>query len=205
MVTEQLEARGIRDRRVLDAMLKIERHRFIPVDLVQLAYRDSPLPIGEDQTISQPYIVALMTELLALKGQEKILEIGTGSGYQAAILGELAREVYTLEVLPPLADGAAKRLHEFGYQNIHVKCADGYDGWRDQAPFDGIIATCAPPDVPGSLFEQLVQNGRMVVPVGVIEQDLVLVQKIRGKPNTKSIAPVRFVPMVRGRKPGSGG
>jgi protein-L-isoaspartate(D-aspartate) O-methyltransferase len=197
MVSEQLALRGIRDARVLAAMGKVERHRFVPVGMGPLAYQDSPLPIGSDQTVSQPYIVALMTELLALKGEEKVLEIGTGSGYQAAILGEMAREVYSLEVLGPLAEGALELLNELGYQNIHVKCADGYGGWREQAPFDRIIVTCAPPDIPGQLVEQLAQNGRMVIPVGVFEQDLYLVQKVGGKVVTTNIAPVRFVPMIR--------
>jgi protein-L-isoaspartate(D-aspartate) O-methyltransferase len=200
MVRDQIEARGVRDRRVLAAMLKVERHRFVPFELWQAAYLDSPLPIGEYQTISQPFIVALMTELLALEGHEKVLEIGTGSGYQTAILGELAREVYSLEVLKPLAESADKRLAELGYHNIHVKNADGYNGWREQSPFDGIIATCAPADIPAALVEQLAEGGRLAIPVGTFDQELVLVRKVKGQAITTKITPVRFVPMVRIRE-----
>jgi protein-L-isoaspartate(D-aspartate) O-methyltransferase len=197
MVKDQLAARGIRDRRVLEAMGRIERHRFVPVETGHLAYNDSPLPIGEEQTISQPYIVALMTELLALKGEERVLEIGTGSGYQTAILAEMAREVYTLELRGALAGAAKQRLLGLGYVNIHVKCADGYDGWRDEAPFDGILVTCAPRDIPEAVVDQLAENGRMVIPIGGFDQDLFLLRKEHGQVLRSSVAPVRFVSMIR--------
>jgi len=197
MVRAQIEARGIKDKRVLEAMLKVERHRFVPLVLQDLAYEDEPLPIGEGQTISQPYIVALMTELLQLKGNEKVLEIGTGSGYQAAILGELAREVYTIEILPTLAEQAEELLSDLGYENIKVKCGDGYLGWPEFSPFDAIIVTCAPEEVPQSLVEQLAEGGRMVIPVGETYQELKLLVKLKGKIEEKNIIPVRFVPMVR--------
>ncbi len=197
MVKTQIEARGIRDKRVLGAMRKVERHRFVPFYLEHLAYEDGPLPIGEGQTISQPYIVALMTELLELKGNERVLEVGTGSGYQAAILAELAKEVYTIEILPKLANRAQKLLQELGYQNIKVKCADGYLGWPDVAPFEAIIVTCASDEVPRPLIEQLAEGGRMVVPVGEKYQELKLLIKVKGKVVQKDIIPVRFVPMIR--------
>jgi len=202
MLSGQIKARGIHDPRVLAAMQKVERHLFVPFAFRQRSYQDSPLPIGESQTISQPFIVALMTELLELKGREKVLEIGTGSGYQAAILGELAREVYSLEVLKPLAESAEQLLVGLGYHNIHVKCADGYDGWHEQGPFDGIIATCAPADIPISLVGQLAEGGRMVIPIGTVDQELVLVRKEQGKIIRTKITPVRFVLMVRDRKEG---
>jgi protein-L-isoaspartate(D-aspartate) O-methyltransferase len=154
------------------------------------------LPIGEGQTISQPYIVALMTELLELKGDEKVLEIGTGSGYQAAILAELAKEVYTIEIIEKLAQTAKERLEKLGYQNIKVKAGDGYLGWPEVAPFDAIIVTCAPPFIPEPLQEQLKEGGRMVIPVGTAYQELKLIRKEKGKIKVKAIIPVRFVPMT---------
>jgi protein-L-isoaspartate(D-aspartate) O-methyltransferase len=196
MVETQIKRRGIKDKRVLQALLRVERHKFVPPKLRAYAYNDTPLPIGEGQTISQPYIVALMTELLQLRGQEKVLEIGTGSGYQAAILAELAKEVYTIEILPKLASSAEKRLKELGYKNIKVKCGDGYLGWPAEAPFDAIIVTCAPPHIPKPLQEQLAEGGRMVIPVGVHYQELKLVIKEKGKIKVKEIIPVRFVPMT---------
>ncbi len=196
MVKTQLEGRGIKDRRVLDAMLKVQRHKFVPAEYKMLAYSDSPLPIGKGQTISQPYIVALMTELLQLKGAESVLEIGTGSGYQAAILAELARRVYTIEILPELANHAGALLRGLGYENIIVKCGDGYLGWQEYAPFDAIIITCAPRDVPDRLIEQLANGGRMVVPVGELYQELLLIEKDGSKIKRRSILPVRFVPMI---------
>lgn len=196
MVQNQIEARGVKDKRVLDAMLKVPRHRFVPVHLRVSAYVDSPLPIGEGQTISQPYIVALMTELLKLDKDEKVLEIGTGSGYQAAILAELAKEVYTIEILEPLAERSEKRLKDLGYDNIKVKCGDGFFGWKEHAPFDAIIVTCAPGKIPQPLIEQLAEGGRMVIPVGEYYQELELITKENGKIKTTSIIPVRFVPMV---------
>lgn len=197
MVKEQIIARGISDTLVLNAMLKVERHKFVPDEVKGLAYIDSPLPIGNGQTISQPYIVALMTELLELKGDEKVLEIGTGSGYQAAILAEIAKEVYTIEILPSLAHSASKRLLQLGYKNIKVKCGDGYKGWEEYAPFDGIIVTCAPDHIPQPLIDQLKVGGRMVIPVGELYQELLLLTKTSDSTLTrKSIIPVRFVPMT---------
>lgn len=196
MVQNQIEARGVKDKRVLDAMLKVPRHKFVPVHLRVSAYVDSPLPIGEGQTISQPYIVALMTELLELDKDEKVLEIGTGSGYQAAVLAELAKEVYTIEILEPLAERSEKRLKDLGYDNIKVKCGDGFFGWEEYAPFDAIIVTCAPGKVPQPLIEQLAEGGRMVIPVGEYYQELELITKENGKIKTISVIPVRFVPML---------
>lgn len=197
MVVNQIEARGIKDRRVLAAMCKVERHKFVPKELRPLAYTDGPLPIGEDQTISQPYIVALMTELLELKGGEKVLEIGTGSGYQAAILAELCAHVYTIEILEPLATRAKTLLEELRYKNITVKCGDGFLGWKEFAPFDAIIVTCAPTEVPQPLIEQLKEGGRLAIPVGSFYQELKLIRKKNGKIITEGITPVRFVPMLR--------
>jgi len=197
MINEQIIARGIKDKRVLNAMLKVERHKFVPLYLKRFAYRDGPLPIGMGQTISQPYIVALMTELLELKGKEKVLEIGTGSGYQAAILGELAKEVYTIEILQPLAKQAETLLKNLGYKNIKVKCGDGFLGWPEYAPFDAIIVTCAPDKIPEKLLEQLKIGGKMVIPVGTKYQELKLIIKEKDKIKVKSIIPVRFVPMIK--------
>lgn len=197
MVRLQIEGRGIRDVRVLQAMLRVERHQFVPFALKELAYSDRPLPIGEGQTISQPYIVALMTELLKLRGDEKILEVGTGSGYQAAVLAEIAREVYTIEILPSLALSAKKRLKELGYQNVFVQEGDGYLGWPAKAPFDGIIVTAAPEDIPKPLLDQLEMGGRMVIPVGEFpDQVLYLVRKTKEGIKKEEIIPVRFVPMT---------
>ena len=197
MVKLQIEARGIKDQRVKAVMRKIERHKFLPQQVQTLAYEDMPLPIGQGQTISQPYIVALMTELLQLKGEEKVLEIGTGSGYQAAILAELAPEIYSIEILPALAERAEVLLSKLGYQNIQVKCADGYLGWPEAAPFDAIIVTCAPTEIPPSLIAQLAEGGKMVIPVGDSFQELKLLVKKNGEIEEKSIIPVIFVPMIR--------
>lgn len=197
MVKFQLANRDIVDKRVLDAMLKVERHKFVPKEYEKLAYIDEPLPIGFGQTISQPYIVALMTQLLELKGDEKVLEIGTGSGYQAAILGELCKEVYTIEIIPELGKRAEKLLKELGYQNIFVKIGDGYLGWEEHAPYDGIIVTCAPDHIPQPLIDQLKDNGKMVIPVGAVFQELVVVEKKDGKIYKRNVIPVRFVPMLR--------
>lgn len=166
MVDTQLKRRGIADPRVLAAMAKIPRHRFVPLHLKEQAYGDYPLPIGEDQTISQPYIVALMTEALELKGGEKVLELGAGSGYQAAILGELADQVFTIERLPSLAQAAEMVLREVGYTNVHIKVADGTLGWAEEAPFDAILVTAGSPQIPPPLVEQLALGGRLVIPVG---------------------------------------
>ncbi len=196
MIETQIKARGIKDERLLEAMFKVKRHLFVPANLQNLAYSDSPLPIGEKQTISQPYIVAIMTELLNLEGDEKVLEIGTGSGYQAAILAELAKEVYTIEILKPLADQSEKILNDLGYENITVKCGDGYRGWEEYASFDAIIVTCAPPYIPQPLLDQLAEGGRMVIPVGTLWQELKLLEKINAQIKISSIIPVRFVPMT---------
>jgi protein-L-isoaspartate(D-aspartate) O-methyltransferase len=196
MVTEQIARRGITDRLVLSAMAKTRRHEFVPDDMKINAYEDTPLPIGENQTISQPYIVALMTELLRLKGGEKVLEIGTGSGYQAAILAEIAKEVYTIEIMKPLADGARERLNQLRYRNITVRYGDGYKGWKEHAPFDGIIVTAAPDHIPQPLIDQLKIGGRMVIPVGSMFQELKLLAKTGKGMVEKNIVPVKFVPMT---------
>jgi protein-L-isoaspartate(D-aspartate) O-methyltransferase len=197
MVEDQIRARGVKDRRVLEAMRKVERHLFVPSPLRHLAYEDFPLPIGEGQTISQPYIVALMTELLALKGTERILEIGTGSGYQAAILAELVKEVYTIEIMEPLARQSERLFRKLNYRNIKVKLGDGFLGWPEFSPFDGIIVTCAPDKIPPPLLEQLAEGGRLVIPVGALRQELKLVRKVKGRIQEEDIIPVRFVPMLR--------
>ncbi len=196
MVETQIKARGIRDPCVLSAMLKVERHLFVPGDLKSSAYDDRPLPIGEGQTISQPYIVAFMTEQLELKGTERVLEVGAGSGYQAAILAELAKEVYTIEIVKPLALSAEKRLRELGYRNVFVKTGDGYLGWPEAAPFDAVIVTCAPDHVPAPLIDQLAEGGRMIIPIGSISQDLRKIVKRSGKVESVDVLPVLFVPMT---------
>jgi protein-L-isoaspartate(D-aspartate) O-methyltransferase len=196
MVHEQIERRGVTDPAVLRAMRSVARHRFVPREVEPAAYEDEPLPIGFGQTISQPYIVAFMTEALALTGREKVLEIGTGSGYQAAILAETARSVYTIEILAPLAERATKLLSELGYANVHVRCADGFMGWPEAAPFDRILLTAAPLEIPPALIDQLKQGGRLVAPVGDVWQELVLVIKGKGTLERKSLLPVRFVPMT---------
>ena len=196
MVETQIRARGIRDKAVLNAMLKVDRHRFVPEEIHHLAYSDRPLPIGEGQTISQPYIVALMTELLDLKKGDKVLEVGTGSGYQAAILAELADNVYTIEIIERLARSAEKTLKELGYGNIRVKVGDGYVGWEEFAPFDAIIVTCAPPHVPQPLLDQLKEGGRLVIPVGDYYQELKKMTKVKGQIKSQNVIPVVFVPMT---------
>lgn len=195
MVEEQIISRGIKDSNVINAMLKVERHKFVPKEYEKYAYTDGPLPIGEGQTISQPYIVALMTEVLQLKGGERVLEIGTGSGYQAAILSLIAKEVYTIEIISSLAHSAKERLENLGYKNVNVKCGDGFLGWPDKAPFDCIIITCAAPRVPEPLIEQLAEGGRLVIPEGEEFQMLVLYKKFQGKLDKQELIPVRFVPM----------
>jgi len=196
MVETQIKARGIKDPRVLAAILKVERHLFVPKESQSTAYADHPLPIGEGQTISQPYIVAFMTEQLELKGTERVLEIGTGSGYQAAILAELAKEVYTIEIIQSLGTSAQKRLLELGYRDVNVRVGDGYLGWPEKAPFDAIIVTCAPDHIPAPLMEQLKEGGRMVVPVGNYAQALKKIVKRSGKMESSDVLPVLFVPMT---------
>jgi protein-L-isoaspartate(D-aspartate) O-methyltransferase len=195
MVKEQIEARGVKDPAVLEAMRNVPRHQFIPESLRHEAYEDGPVPIGHDQTISQPYIVALMTELLELTADSKVLEIGTGSGYQAAVLSDLADLVYSIEIIPELAAKANSALNELGYRAV-VRCGDGYRGWPDRAPFDAIIVTAAPEKIPQPLLDQLAENGRLVIPVGAFYQELKLIRKENGKLIEKDVAPVRFVPMT---------
>ncbi|MBN2326221.1 MAG: protein-L-isoaspartate(D-aspartate) O-methyltransferase [Candidatus Omnitrophica bacterium] len=196
MVNTQIKRRGITDQRILDAMLKVERHRFVPKEMIQYAYEDHPLPIGNDQTISQPYIVAIMTYLLKPKETDVVLEIGTGSGYQAAVLAEIVKDVYTIEIVEPLGKRAIKLLKELNYDNIHVRIGDGYRGWPDKAPFDKIIVTAAPDHVPQALVDQLKVGGRMVIPVGESHQELLLITKDKDGIKKKEILPVRFVPMT---------
>ncbi len=200
MVTAQLIKRDIRDKRVLQVMRSTPRHLFVPVKYRHLAYEDHPLPIGYDQTISQPYIVALMTQLLKLTGSEKVLEIGTGSGYQAAILAQLADSCYTMEIVEPLAESAADLLEELGHDNIQVKWGDGYQGWPKHAPYDRIIVTAAPPQVPQALLDQLAVGGRMVIPVGQRFQELMVFTKNSSGITKEQIIAVRFVPMVRSKE-----
>ena len=196
MVETQIEGRGIRDPRVLAAMRRVPRHAFVPEGQAASAYDDRPLPIGSEQTISQPYVVAFMTEQLRLTGKEKVLEIGTGSGYQTAILAALAAKVYSIEIRPELAKAAAERLEKLGIRNVEVRAADGYRGWPEEAPFDGILVTAAPERVPPPLLEQLSTTGRMVIPVGAFYQELKVIERQGGGYTEKSVLPVRFVPFV---------
>lgn len=200
MVEEQLIDRDITDRRLLEVMENTPRHLFVPPNFREYAYRDGPLAIGEEQTISQPYVVAIMTQSLQLKGDERVLEIGTGSGYQAAILSQLVDTCYTIELIESLSQKAAGVLKELGYHNVVVKTGDGYQGWPEHAPFDCIIITAAPEEIPPKLVEQLKPGGRMIVPVGKFYQELKLVTKTDKGIKTKSIIPVRFVPMVKPKK-----
>ncbi len=198
MVKSQIEARGVRDRDVLSAMRSVPRHLFVPGGARAFAYSDRPLPIGYRQTISQPYIVAVMTELLSPAKQHRVLEIGTGSGYQAAVLSNLVSEVYTIELVPELARESSARLRELGYSNVVTKQGDGYLGWPDKAPFDRIILTAAPPKIPQTLIDQLAQGGRLVAPEGESYQELVVLEKTRdGRIQRRSVLPVMFVPMRR--------
>jgi protein-L-isoaspartate(D-aspartate) O-methyltransferase len=197
MVEEQLRPRGIRDQRVLMAMAKVPREEFVSANQRSQSYADSALPIGHDQTISQPFIVAYMTEQLRVQPTDRVLEIGTGSGYQAAVLAELAKEVYTIEIIESLAKDASARLTRLGYRDTHVKAGDGYQGWSDAAPFDEIIVTCAPDKVPQPLTQQLKEGGRMIIPVGTgLDQQLYLLEKKNGELAQTAILPVRFVQMT---------
>jgi len=196
MVEEQIEQRGITDKGVLNAMRKVPRHLFVPAYLRNAAYEDRPLPIGHGQTISQPYIVAYMTQAARVGPDDRVLEIGTGSGYQAAVLAEIAKEVCTIEILQPLADSARLRLVEIGYKNVKVKLGDGYQGWREYAPFDAIIVTAAPAEIPEELTQQLKIGGRMVVPIGVFYQELYLITRTESGFKKEAILPVAFVPMI---------
>jgi len=196
MVTDQIEARGVKDKKILEAMKKVPRHLFVPWNMRSYAYHDEPLPIGEGQTISQPYIVAYMSEVLRLKGNERILEIGTGSGYQAAILAEVSNEVFTMEIVKSLSLRAEKILEKLDYKNIYFKVGDGTYGWKEHAPYDAIMVTAAPDVVPESLREQLKVSGRMIVPVGSTFQELVLITREKKKFKEKKLLPVRFVPLI---------
>lgn len=202
MVSEQIISRGIKDKKVIAAMRKVERHRFVPDEYKQVAYGDHPLPIGYEQTISQPYVVAFMTEALELKHTDRVLEIGTGSGYQAAILAEICDSVFTIEIVPELAQQAKLLLEQLGYKNIQVKHGDGYQGWTEKAPFDAIIVTCSPTKIPQPLKDQLREGGRMIIPVGYSQTDqyLYLIKKQNGRLVEKAVLPVRFVPMVNFEK-----
>jgi len=202
MVERQLKGRDITDARVLAAMGKVPRHRFVRPALATEAYTDRALPIEEGQTISQPYIVALMTQLLELNGRERVLEVGTGSGYQAAVLAELVTRVYTIEILPELAKTAAARLAALGYTNVQVQAGDGYQGWPDHAPFDAIIVTAGASHIPQPLVSQLKEGGRLVIPVDAAAsyQQLIQCRKERGRLITKVIAPVRFVPLIEPKR-----
>lgn len=197
MVSQQIQARGIRDEATLQAMRTVERHQFVPEAYQANAYEDRPLPIGHGQTISQPFIVAYMTATIEPQPDFKVLEIGTGSGYQAAVLAEIVDEVYTIEIVPELGDAATQRLQE--YANVHTKIADGYNGWEEHAPFDAIIVTAAAEYIPPPLVLQLKEDGKMMIPVGspFLTQQLMMVTKKNGKTRTRSLMPVRFVPFKR--------
>jgi protein-L-isoaspartate(D-aspartate) O-methyltransferase len=196
MVADQIAARGVKDELTLAAMRKVERHRFVPESFRSQAYEDHPLPIGHGQTISQPYIVAFMTEALGLDGGETVLEVGTGSGYQAAVLAEIAAHVYSIEIVKPLAEEAAARLAALGYENVEVRAGDGYAGWPEAAPFDAIVVTAAAPRIPEPLERQLKDGGRLVLPLGDDWQELVVVTRRGERFEERRVLPVRFVPMT---------
>jgi protein-L-isoaspartate(D-aspartate) O-methyltransferase len=201
MVRDQIEARDVRDAGVLKSMRAAPRHLFVPANMQEAAYEDHPLPIGYGQTISQPYIVGVMSELLEVKREHKVLEIGTGSGYQAAVLSPLAGRVYSIEIVAELAAQADGLLKKLGYTNVSVRKGDGYKGWPEEAPFDRIILTAAPPEIPDALIAQLKPGGRLVAPVGKWDQDLVVLQKDeKGRLRQRAVIAVRFVPMVPGPK-----
>jgi protein-L-isoaspartate(D-aspartate) O-methyltransferase len=198
MVEQDIERRGVKDALVLKAMRKVQRHLFVEESLWPKAYNDHPLPIGEGQTISQPYVVALMTEALALRGYERVLEVGTGSGYQAAILAEIVKEVFTIEIRPEIYTKVRERLQKLGYQNIRTKQGDGYLGWPEYAPFDAIIVTASPNHIPPPLLTQMKEGGRLIIPLGrtTFYQNLTLVTKRRGNVEVKELGSVAFVPLV---------
>lgn len=197
MVQEQIRERGIRSPRVLDAMLRVPRHEFVSEEMMAGAYADQPLPIGEGQTISQPFMVGAMTEALSLEGEERVLEVGTGSGYQAAVLALLAREVHSVESVVALATAAQARLARLGYNNVQVHCGDGTLGWAEAAPYDAIVVTAAAPRIPPPLVEQLAEGGRLVIPVGpATEQELLLVRKMEGRTTSETLHYCRFVPLL---------
>jgi len=196
MVKEQIEGRGVKDPLTLAALRRVPRHLFVPPAAAGEAYGDFPLPIGRGQTISQPYIVAFMTEALGLRGGEKVLEIGTGSGYQAAVLSHIAARVYTIEIVPELAEEARERLARLGYRNVDARAGDGYRGWPEAAPFDAIMVTAAAPRIPEPLKQQLADGGRLVVPVGDDYQELVVVTRQGSAYDERRVLPVRFVPMT---------
>lgn len=203
MVKSQIASRGITDQDVLQALERVPRHEFVPANYQQQAYEDHPLPIGHGQTISQPYIVAAMTELLRLRSDSKVLEVGTGSGYQAAILAELTRAVYTVEIIEPLYEEAKSRLERLGYTNISLRHADGYEGWEEHAPYDAIIVTAAPDHIPQPLLDQLADGGRMVIPVGPPSdyQELWLVKRQGEQIRKERVMGVAFVPLTRRNEP----
>lgn len=197
MLEKQIIDRGIKSKEVLEAMMEVPRHEFVPIEYRKFSYADNPLPIGYEQTISQPYIVAYMTEQLRLKKEDRVLEVGTGSGYQAAVLARICDSVYSIEIIRPLGERAKKILKELGYGNVRVRIGDGYQGWPSEAPFDAIIVTCAPTDIPEPLEEQLAEGGTMIIPAGEKwTQVLYLLKKENGKINEKAILPVQFVPMI---------
>jgi protein-L-isoaspartate(D-aspartate) O-methyltransferase len=199
MVREQIEARGVKDPRVLAALRRVARERFVREGSESVAYQDSPLSIGHGQTISQPYIVAVMSEAAAIDPDDTVLEIGTGSAYQTAVLAELARTVYTIEIIPELATRAEALLRTLGYHHVQTRLGDGYAGWPEHAPFDAIVVTAAPPEVPAALQEQLAIGGRLVVPVGTGDQELLVIERTANGFTERRLMPVRFVPMVRGK------
>ncbi len=201
MVAEQIRARGVHDPRVLDAMARVPRHTFLPPEYIHDAYKDHPVSIGFGQTISQPYIVAFMTEALQLEPSHRVLEIGTGCGYQTAVLAELVAEVYSVEVIPALAERARQSLSDLGYQNVDVKIDDGYRGWPEHAPYDRIVGAAAPEDIPRALFEQLADGGILALPIGVADQELHVVRRRGERLDTLATLPVRFVPMVKTARP----
>ena len=196
MVERQIRARGISAPAVLEAIAAVPRHRFVPEALAPRAYDDTPLPIGYDQTISQPYVVAYMTEAAALRPDAKVLDIGTGSGYQAAVLAEIVSRVYSIEIVPELAERSRRLLADLGYDNVEVSTGDGYGGWPDEAPFDAIVVAAAPDHVPPAVVEQLAVGARLVIPVGRFVQEILIVTKTASGSTTEAVLPVRFVPMT---------